>query len=113
MWDGSEYLRGERIVGECCQCFALLVFAPDYTLFFVFSFSQLFPSDHLPIGLIASLKAVKIVKEINEKMNLEMKMEGQIENASISEIEINPLAENKVEAVIESVFDSKAASSFQ
>ena len=40
-------------------------------------------------------------------------MEGQIENASISEIEINPLAENKVEAVIDSVFDSKAASSFQ
>ena len=64
----------------------------------------------MPIGLIASLKAVKIVKEIKEDVNVDTGRDRSIEPTLLSEID--SLAENKVETVIENVFDAKVAPGF-
>ena len=64
----------------------------------------------MPIGLIASLKAVKIVKEIKEDVNVETGRDRPIEPTLLSEID--SLAENKVETVIENVLDAKVAPGF-
>lgn len=63
----------------------------------------------MPIGLIASLKAVKIVKEIKD-VDVETGRDRPIEPTLLSEID--SLAENKVETVIENVFDAKVAPGF-